>query len=120
MLFYLSMLEFMNSVSHVLIRKDHLRFCLCIIVDLLARVKSTARPMTTKELAVASIPPVEQEIQEPEIAQPPEDNTAPAVRGSENHEEGEIRSEGEDIGDVDVDPKDLIATKCTKSLTPTT
>jgi hypothetical protein len=36
-----------------------------------ARVKSTARLMTIEELAAAGIPPAEQEIQEPEIAQLP-------------------------------------------------
>jgi hypothetical protein len=74
--------------------------------------------MMTEELAAAGIPPVEQEIQESDIAQPPEDNTDPAASGSENREYGEIRSEGEDIGDVDADPKDLISTKHTESLAP--
>jgi hypothetical protein len=64
--------------------------------------------MTTEELAAAGIPPAEQEIQEPEIAQLPEDNTSPAASGSGNREDGEIRSEGEDIGDVDADLKDLV------------
>jgi hypothetical protein len=58
--------------------------------------------MTTEELADVGIPPVEQEIQEPEIAQSPEDNTSPAASGSGNREDREITSEGEDIGDVDV------------------
>jgi hypothetical protein len=48
--------------------------------------------MTTKELAATGIPPVEQEDHEPEIAQPVEDNTSPGVSGSENREDGEIRS----------------------------
>jgi hypothetical protein len=71
--------------------------------------------MMTEELAAVGIPPAEEEIQEPGIAQPPEDNTSPAASGSENREDTEIRSEGEDIRDVDVDPKDLIAAKRTKS-----
>jgi hypothetical protein len=49
--------------------------------------------MTAEELAAAGIPPAEEEIQEPEIAQPPEDNTSPTASGSENREDGEIRSE---------------------------
>jgi hypothetical protein len=50
--------------------------------------------MTTEELAAAGVPPAEQEIQEPEIAQPPEDDTSPAASGSERREYGEIRLEG--------------------------
>jgi hypothetical protein len=72
--------------------------------------------MMSEELAAAGIPPTGEEIQEPEIAQPPEDNTAPAASRSENREDGEIRSEGEDIEDVDADPKDLIAEKRSKTL----
>jgi hypothetical protein len=63
--------------------------------------------MMTEELAAAGNPPVEQEVQEPEIAQFVEDNTSPIVIGSENREDGEIRSEGEDIGDVNADLRDL-------------
>jgi hypothetical protein len=74
--------------------------------------------MTTEELAAAGIPLAEQDIQEPEIAQPPEDNTSPAVSGSENREDVEIRSEGEDIEDVDVDLKDLVVAKQSKALPP--
>jgi hypothetical protein len=72
--------------------------------------------MTSEELATAGLPPAEEEIQETEIAKLLEDNPAPAASGSENREEGEIRSEGEDIGDVDADLKDLIAVKHSKSL----
>jgi hypothetical protein len=49
--------------------------------------------MMTEELAAAGIPPVEQKIQELEIAQPSEDNTSPTTGGSQNHEDGEIRTE---------------------------
>jgi hypothetical protein len=72
--------------------------------------------MTTEELAAAGIPPAEQEIQEPKIAQLPEDNTSPATSGSGNREDREIRSEGEDTGDVDADLKDLVTTKRSKAL----
>jgi hypothetical protein len=65
-----------------------------------ARVKSTTRPITSEELAAADITPAEEEIQGTEIAQLPEDNPAPAARGSENREEGEVRSERKDIRDV--------------------
>jgi hypothetical protein len=74
--------------------------------------------MTSEELAAAGLPPAEEEIQEAEIAQLPEDNPAPAASESENCEDGEIRSEGEDIGDVDADLKDLVAAKRSKSLSP--
>jgi hypothetical protein len=72
--------------------------------------------MTSEEFAAAGIPPAKEEIQETDIPQLPEDNPTPAASGSKNHDEGEIRSEGEDIGGVDVDPKDLIAAKRSKSL----
>jgi hypothetical protein len=72
--------------------------------------------MTTEELAAAGIPPVEQEVQEPEIAQFLEDDTSPAASGSGNREDEEIRSEGEDIEDVDADLKDLVTAKRSKAL----
>jgi hypothetical protein len=74
--------------------------------------------MTTDELAAAGSPLVEQEAQEPEIAQSVEDNTSPGVSESENREDGEIRSEGEDIGDVDADLRDLVSAKRSKALPP--
>jgi hypothetical protein len=57
-------------------------------------------------LAAAGLP-AEPEIQEPGLAQLPEGDTSPAASGSRNREDGEIRSEGEDIEDVDADLKDL-------------
>jgi hypothetical protein len=74
--------------------------------------------MTTEELAAAGIPPVEKEAHEPEIGQPVEDNTSPGVSGSENREDGEIRSEGEDIGNVDVDLRGLVSAKRSKARPP--
>jgi hypothetical protein len=49
--------------------------------------------MTTEELAATGLP-TEPEVQEPGIAQLPEDATSPAASGSGNREDGEIRSEG--------------------------
>jgi hypothetical protein len=72
--------------------------------------------MTSEELAVAGLPPVEEKVQGTEIAQPSEEN--PAVDGSENREEGEIGSQGENIKDVDADLKDLVAAKRSKPLPP--
>jgi hypothetical protein len=73
--------------------------------------------MTTEELAVAGLP-AEPEIQDHEIAQPPEDHTSPAASGSGVREDGEIRSEQEEIRDVDADVKDLIAAKRSGPLPP--
>jgi hypothetical protein len=70
--------------------------------------------MTSEELAAAGLPPVEEDMQGTEIGQLSEDN--PAVDGSENREEGEIGSEGENIDDVDADLKDLVAAKRSKPL----
>jgi hypothetical protein len=63
--------------------------------------------MTTEELAAAGLP-AEPEVQEPGIVQLPEDDTSHAASGSGNREDSEIRSEGEDIEDVDADLKDLV------------
>jgi hypothetical protein len=73
--------------------------------------------MTTEELAVAGLP-AEPEIQDHEIAQPPEDHTSPAASGSGICEDEEIRSEEEEIGDVNADVKDLIAAKQSGPLPP--
>jgi hypothetical protein len=75
--------------------------------------------MTSEELAAAGISPTEGEVHESENAQPLEGNPVPAVvLESENREDGEIISEGEDLGDVDVDPRDIIVAKRSKSLPP--
>jgi hypothetical protein len=74
--------------------------------------------MTSEELAAGGIPPAGEEVRESENAQLPEDNPVLAAGGSENREEGEIRSEGEDLGDVDADPRELIAAKRSKSFPP--
>jgi hypothetical protein len=73
--------------------------------------------MTTEELAAAGLP-AEPEVQDPEIAQPLEEHTSPAASGSEIHEDGEIRSEEEEIGNVNADVNDLIAAKQSGPLPP--
>jgi hypothetical protein len=73
--------------------------------------------MTTEEFAAAGLL-AEPEIQDHEIAQPPEDQTSPAASGSGICEDGEIRSEKEEIGDVDADVKDLTAAKQLGPLPP--
>jgi hypothetical protein len=74
--------------------------------------------MMTEKLAVAALPPVEPEIQDHEIAQPSGGHTSPAASGSGIREDGEIRSEEEEIRDVDADVKDLIAAKQSGPLPP--
>jgi hypothetical protein len=72
--------------------------------------------MMSEELAAAGLPPIEEDMQETEIGQLSEENLA--GDGSENREEGEIGSEGENIEDVDADMKDLVAAKRSKPLPP--
>jgi hypothetical protein len=71
--------------------------------------------MTTEELVAAGLP-VEREVREPGTTQPAEDETSPAASGSGNREDGEIRSEEEDIEDIDADLKDLVTAKRSKAL----
>jgi hypothetical protein len=71
--------------------------------------------MTTEELAAASLP-AKPEVQEPGTAQLAEDETSAAASGSGNREDGEIRSEEEDIEDIDADLKDLVTAKRSKAL----
>jgi hypothetical protein len=75
--------------------------------------------MTSAELAATGLSPTAGEVHGPEAVLIQEINPIPAVVvGYENREDGEIRSKGEDLGDVDADPRDLIAAKCSKSLRP--
>jgi hypothetical protein len=63
-----------------------------------ARVKSTARPMTTEELIVAGLA-VDPVVEGAEHAAPAEDVGSPS--GSRSREDGEVQSDdGEDIGEV--------------------
>jgi hypothetical protein len=73
--------------------------------------------MTNEELAAAGLP-AEPEVRDPEIAQPSAEHTSPATSGSGIHEDGDIRSEDEEIGDVDADVMDLIAAKQSGPLPP--
>jgi hypothetical protein len=63
--------------------------------------------MTTEELIAAGLP-VEPIVEGPENAPPPEDGGSPAASGSRSHEDGEVRKDEEDIGDVDADVGDLV------------
>jgi hypothetical protein len=71
--------------------------------------------MTTKELAAAGLP-AEPVVQNPEIVQPPEGHPSPAASESRSHEDGEVRSNDEDVGDVDADIRDLIRARPTGPL----
>jgi hypothetical protein len=73
--------------------------------------------MTTEELAAAGLP-AEPEVQNPETALLPEGHSSPATSGSRTHEDGEVRSEDEEVGDVDADVKDLIAVRLPGPLPP--
>jgi hypothetical protein len=66
--------------------------------------------MTTEALAAASLP-AEPEVQNPETAPLLEGHSSPTASGSGTHEDGEIRSKDGEVGDVDTDIKNLIATK---------
>jgi hypothetical protein len=71
--------------------------------------------MMTEELVAAGLP-AEPEVREPWTAQLAEDETSPAASGFGNREDGEIRSEEEDIEDIDADLKDLVTAKRSKAL----
>jgi hypothetical protein len=73
--------------------------------------------MTTKELAAVGLP-ADPEVQNPKTAQLPEGHSSPAASGSRSHEDGEVRSDDEDVGDVDADVKDLITAKQSGPLPP--
>jgi hypothetical protein len=94
--------------SYYFLRLLCLLFLTYITVEQVARTKSTARHMTTEELAAAGLP-VDPEVQDPETAQLPEGHSSPATSGSRSHEDGEVSSDDEDVGDVDADVKDLIS-----------
>jgi hypothetical protein len=73
--------------------------------------------MTLEELAAAGLSPNKEEVHGSENIHVQEsDLGTAAIHDSENREEGEVRSEGEDLRDVDDDPKDLVAARWSKSI----
>jgi hypothetical protein len=73
--------------------------------------------MTSEELAAASLSPNREEIRGFEDIHVRESDLGNvSSHDSESREEGEVRSEGEDLRDDDADPKDLIAAKQSKSM----
>jgi hypothetical protein len=53
--------------------------------------------MTTEELVAAGLP-AEPVIEGPENAPPPEEGGSPTASGSRSHEDGEVRTDEEDVG----------------------
>jgi hypothetical protein len=65
----------------------------------------------TAEEHVATGLPAEQVVEGPKNAPPPEEGGSPAASGSRSHEDGEVRTDDEDVGDVDAGVGDLIRTR---------
>jgi hypothetical protein len=73
--------------------------------------------MTSEELAAASLSPNKDEYHGSEDIHVRESDLGDAsAHDSETREEGEFRSEREDLGDVDADPRDLVAARRSKSM----
>jgi hypothetical protein len=111
------MFVFTLFVSRTSFTNVVLLFFTYITVEQVAQTKSTARPMITEELAAAGLP-AEPEVQNPKTAQLPEEHSSSAASGSRTQEDGEVRSEDEEVGDVDADVKDLIAARPSGPLPP--
>jgi hypothetical protein len=73
--------------------------------------------MMTEELAAAGLP-AEPVVQNPENAPPPEEEGSSAASESRSHEDGEVRTDDEDVGDVDADVRDLVRTRPAGPLPP--
>jgi hypothetical protein len=73
--------------------------------------------MTSEELATAGLSLNKEEVHGSENIHVQESDLGTVtVHDSEIRKEGEVRSEGEELGDVDVDPKDLVAVRRSKSI----
>jgi hypothetical protein len=73
--------------------------------------------MTTEELIAAGLP-AEPVVEGPENAPPPEDGGSPAASGSKSHEDGEVKTDDEDVRDVDAGIGDLVGAKAGGPLPP--
>jgi hypothetical protein len=81
-----------------------------------ARVKSTARPITTEELIAAGLP-VDPIVESAENAAPGEDAGSPS--GSGSHKDGKVRTDDDEyVGDVDAGIDDLVEAKTAGPLPP--
>jgi hypothetical protein len=73
--------------------------------------------MTSEELAAAGLSPNRDEVHEFEDIHVRESDLCNAsAHDSKTREEGEVRSEGEDLEDVEADPRDLVTAKQSKSM----
>jgi hypothetical protein len=76
---------------------------ICDILKQVARVKNTARPMTSEELAAAGVSLSGEEIHGPgNIQSHTEDPAHSAAHDSGNRQDGEIGSEGKSGGEEDL------------------
>jgi hypothetical protein len=73
--------------------------------------------MMTEELAAGGLP-AEPVVQNPEDAQPFKEEGSSAASRSMSHEDGEVRTDDEDVGDVDADVRDLVRTRPAGPLPP--
>jgi hypothetical protein len=73
--------------------------------------------MTAEELATAGLP-AEPVVQNPESTQLLEGHSSPAASGSRSREDGEVRLDDEDVGDVDTDVNNLIRARPSGPLPP--
>jgi hypothetical protein len=73
--------------------------------------------MTIEELIAAGLP-AEPIVEGLENAPPAEDVGSPAASGSRSHEDGEVRTDDEDVGDVDAGIGDLVKAKTVGPLPP--
>jgi hypothetical protein len=62
--------------------------------------------------------PAEPIVEGPENAPPPEDGGSPAASGSRSHEDGEVRTDDEDVRDVDAGIGDLVKARAGGPLPP--
>jgi hypothetical protein len=73
--------------------------------------------MTSEELAAAGLSPNRDEVHGSEDIHVWESDLGNgSAHDSETREEREVRSEGEDLGDVEADPRDLVIAKRSKSM----
>jgi hypothetical protein len=73
--------------------------------------------MTTEELIAAGLP-AEPIVEGPENVPPPEDGGSPAAIGSRSHEDGKVRTDDEDVRDVDAGIGDFVKEKAVGPLSP--
>jgi hypothetical protein len=71
--------------------------------------------MTTEELDAAGLP-VEAIVEGPDNAPPPEDEGSSAASDSRSHEDGEVKTDDEDVGDVDASTRDLVRARAGRPL----